>query len=236
MLQDLCVVDNFLAPAECGELLAAISSYRERLELPLIDRAKRRRSLRYRVIDGNAIATDLTQLEALHQRVGQMIGGWAGEVLLPLDERVAGINVNITPPGGEYRWHYDRNEVTAIVYLNDVRGGATEIYVHNRVVLPLHMQFLQRGIDAVAGNRAVLAVVGRRVVVTPRVGRLVVMRGDRCLHSVCAVEGVDERINVCLAYDRAGARRPARRLLDDYLYTERTISGGDPNYRSWPGE
>lgn len=38
------------------------------------------------------------------------------------------------PPGGEYRWHYDRNAVTAILYLNEVPGGETEIFPNFRLV------------------------------------------------------------------------------------------------------
>jgi hypothetical protein len=41
---------------------------------------------------------------------------------------------NITPPGGEYRWHYDRNAATAILYLNEVPGGETEMFPNYRLV------------------------------------------------------------------------------------------------------
>jgi len=228
----LRIVDEYLPASECAELLAAISRYRRHHEAPLIDRAVPGRSLRYRVIDGNAVAQEIGELEQLYALTGKLIGEWSGYSLAPIEDRVAAINVNITPPGGEYRWHYDRNEVTAIVYLNEVAGGATEVYANHRILCPPRFGFLQPRIDALLSTRMVLAVAGTKSVVLPQVGRLVIMRGDRCLHSVCPVEGTVERINVCMAYDRVGACVRPHRALDSYLYTEQTVDGPDPNYLS----
>ena len=228
----LRVIDDYLPVNQCESILASIRSYRLTHEPPLIDRAVRGRSLRYRVIDGNMIQRRLCDLEELYLRTAQLIGAWSGYELAPIADRVAGINVNITPPGGEYRWHYDRNEVTAIVYLNEVDGGATEIYANHRILLPSRLRVAQPKLDAVVGTRAILALTGTKSVVLPRPGRLVVMHGDRCLHSVCPVEGTHERINICMAYDRVGSHPRPRQALDAYLYTEQTVDSRDPNYLS----
>ena len=186
--------------------------------------------MRYRVIDGNAVALGLSQLELLYRRTGQLISAWSGNPVTPIEDRVAGININITPPGGEYRWHYDRNSVTALVYLNQVSGGATEVYANHRILLPGWLRTVQPRLDAVVGARPVRALVGTKSVVEPRAGRLVVMHGDRCLHSVCPVEGSRDRINICMAYNRVGSRGRSHQALDAYLYTEQTVDGRDPNY------
>ena len=226
----LRVVDDYLPLPRCEEILARISAYRRSHEPPLIDRAAPGRSLRYRVIDGNTISQSICELEELYLETGQLIGRWAGFELAPIAERVAGINVNITPPGGEYRWHYDRNEVTAIVYLNEVDGGATEMYANHRILLPPRLRAMQSRLDAIVGTRAARAIAGTKSVVMPRAGRLVVMQGDRCLHSVCPVEGTRERINLCMAYDRTGSHTRPHQALDAYLYTEQPVDGRDPNY------
>jgi 2OG-Fe(II) oxygenase superfamily len=226
----LRVIDNFLTAAQCEEILATIGAYRQFHEPPLINRAERGRSLRYRVIDGNAVAHALSELELLYRRTGQLIGAWSGRAVTPIEDRVAGININITPPGGEYRWHYDRNAVTALVYLNEVSGGETEVYANHRILLPGWLRTVQPRLDAVVGTRPVRALVGTKSVVAPRAGRLVIMHGDRCLHSVCPVEGSHERINLCMAYDRVGSRGRPHQALDAYLYTEQTVDGPDPNY------
>jgi hypothetical protein len=227
----LRVVDDYLPAAQCEKILASISAYRRTHELPLIERVVRGRSLRYRVIDGNTITQSLCELDELYRRTAHLIGQWSGYELTPIVDQVAAINVNITPPGGEYRWHYDRNEVTAIVYLNEVDGGETEIYANHRILLPPSLRAAQSRLDAIVGTRAVLSLAGTKSVVRPRPGRLVVMRGDRCLHSVCPVEGTRERINICMAYDRVGGRVRPHRALDTYLYTEQTVGGRDPNYQ-----
>jgi len=56
----LRVIDDFMSRSECADILAAIRSYRARHEPPLIDRAERGRSLRYRVIDANNVSHLLT--------------------------------------------------------------------------------------------------------------------------------------------------------------------------------
>ena len=226
----LRIVDDYLSAGQCESILATIAAHRETDEPPLIDRPERGRSLRYRVIDGEAIERRLCELHALYVQTGEMIGAWSGAPLSPIADRVAGINVNITPPGGEYRWHYDRNEITAILYLNEVDGGVTEIYANHRVLLPARLRTAQAAVDSVSRARAVLATVGRKTVVEPKAGRLVVMRGNRCLHSVSPVEGDRERVNICMAYDRPGVASRSQGQLDAYLYTQQTVTGRDPNY------
>ena len=226
----LRVIDDYLPLKQCEDILSKVSAVRRSHEPPLIDRVAPGRSLRYRVIDGNTISQKIGELEELYLRTGQLIGSWAGCELAPIAEHVAGINVNITPPGGEYRWHYDRNEVTAIVYLNEVEGGATEIYANHRILLPPKLRAMQSRLDAIVGTRAVRALAGTKSVVMPRAGRLVVMQGDRCLHSVCPVAGTQERINLCMAYDRTGSHTRLHQALDTYLYTEQPVDGRDPNY------
>jgi predicted 2-oxoglutarate/Fe(II)-dependent dioxygenase YbiX len=69
---------------------------------------------------------------------------------------------------------------------------------------------------------------GHRVI-APAAGRMVVMNGDRCLHSVRRVER-GTRIALVFAYDFAGRTVAATGAeLDRYLYTSETTRR-DPNY------
>ena len=141
-----------------------------------------------------------------------------------------GANVNITPPGGEYRWHYDRNAVTAIVYLNEVPGGETELYPNFRLRLKQRYSRLQRWLDRLLQVGLVRRVFGKLVMVAPRRGSLVLMAGNMCLHSVRPVGGDEDRINLILAYDEPGAQFAIEENLDTYLYTEQASAPSDPNY------
>jgi hypothetical protein len=129
------VIENFLAPLQCEELLEEVGKYRLRHEPPLIVRREQERSLCYRVIDGEQIHRHLPQVEQLYLKTTKVVRQVSGLDLTPLGNRVASINVNITPVGGEYRWHYDRNAVTGILYLNQVSGGETEMYTRCRIYL-----------------------------------------------------------------------------------------------------
>src|SRR5262249_35256263 len=153
--------------------------------LPYVQRHTRGRDLRYQVIDGAQIATALPMIGAVLAETDRTVSERCGRPLVRLDGQV-GVNVNITPPGGSYRWHYDRCPVTAMLYLNAVTGGEIEFYPNCRLPCgPFRRTALQRGLDAVSSSRGVRALTRRRrVAVPPTPGRLLILRGDRCLHSV----------------------------------------------------
>ena len=121
------VVENFLAPSRCDELLEQVEKYRAHRELPLIVRRETDRSLYYRVIDGDQVCRFLPQVIQLYSETTHFARQICGLDLAPLENRAASVNINITPVGGEYRWHYDRNAVTGILYLNQVSGGETDV-------------------------------------------------------------------------------------------------------------
>lgn len=128
------VIEEYLPPATCDEVLAVVRSYAAAHALPLIVRKDGDRALRYRVIDGNAIHASLPVLTKLYDDVRRLVQQ-RDPCLEPVANRMARMNVNLTPFGGEYRWHYDRNAVTAILFLNAVDGGETEMYPNFRIRL-----------------------------------------------------------------------------------------------------
>jgi hypothetical protein len=124
------VTDEFLSADDCRRLLGQIDDYRSTTDLPEIHRATRGRDLRYLVIDGHQIREQLPDIWDLYTgSVQARMSEVAGEEMFPLQNERAGVNVNVMEPGNsEYRWHYDRTPVTAVLYLNAVEGGAAELY------------------------------------------------------------------------------------------------------------
>lgn len=227
------VIDDFLMPDNCSALLEAISIYRQSHTLPEIYRPARGRELRYQVIDGKQIQAELPAIWDLYiGKVNRQIDRATLGRLVPLENVRAGVNVNIMQPGqSSYRWHYDRTSVTSILYLNDVEGGETELYPNYRVLLKNRKNLrLQQMLDRLIQVSALRDAVRQMVRISPKAGRLVMMRGDRCWHSVRSVGGDRERINLILAYDRPGAAFPAEEGLDAYLYTQDEQRSADPNY------
>lgn len=226
------LIDNYLSHAECEDLLRAIREFRKSHTLPLIHRKAAGRSLYYFVLDGDAVFGALPALVAIYGKVEQVVRERFGTQLRPLKNRAASVNVNITPPGGEYRWHYDRNAVTAILYLNMVAGGETEMYPEYRIHLGRRKSArLQRWLDGLLQWRLLLRLSRKQVLVSPSQGLLLIMRGDRCLHSVCRVEGTEDRINVVMTFDVPQAKFAIEEQLDPYLYSKKPAPVLDPNYR-----
>jgi hypothetical protein len=225
------VRNDFLTPAECGLLASQLNQYREKESLARIYRKHRERSLDYFVIDGEAITTHLPDILKLYSEVNKIVNEVDSLTLTPLNDTRAAVNVNITPPNGEYRWHYDRNRVTALLYLNEVEGGEVQFYPRYRLLMPgrRHSR-LQRWLDEIIQTRWIRELFKTPVSIAPKPGRLLIMRGDICLHSVCPVTGNESRINIVMAYDDPATDHHASKL-DGYLYESESTYSEDPNYQ-----
>ncbi|MFQ5921656.1 MAG: 2OG-Fe(II) oxygenase [Anaerolineales bacterium] len=227
------VVDDFLTEEQCRLLLDKISDFQEHHTLPEIHRPMKGRSLRYRVIQGEQIRVSLPGIWELYTgEVNRLVNESLGFPLEPLENTRAGVNVNLMRPNqSSYRWHYDRACVTSVLYLNEVESGETELYPNYRILLRKGKDPpIQRVLDRFIQIRPILNVFGNMVRVSPKEGRLVMMRGDRCWHSVRSVLGVRERVNIILSYDFPGTEFPMEEGLDSYLYTQEEQRSADPNY------
>jgi len=227
------VVDNFLTDEQCRLLLEKINEFRETHTLPEIHRPMKGRSLRYHVIQGEQIQESLPGIWDLYTgEVNELVNESLGFPLEPLANTRAGVNVNLMRPNqSSYRWHYDRACVTAIMYLNEVEGGVTELYPNYRVLLQKGKNTaVQRALDRFIQIKPIMNTFGNMVRVSPKVGRLVMMRADRCWHSVRSVLGDRERINIILSYDFPGTDFSMEKGLDSYLYTQEEQQSADPNY------
>lgn len=212
------IVPGFLSGTECETLLSAIREYRLTHELPVIYRQVRERSLHYVVMEGSRFHEALPDSEALVDRIRHQLESICGESLALIGDARAACNVNITPPGGQYRWHYDRNLVTVLVYLNVVEGGETDLYPNYRIRLPGgRSRVLQSLLDRMLLNKVLRAVRGKPTVIAPTEGTFVALHGNTTLHSVRPVGGEHERVNLVVAFDRPGSDA-TRKPLDAYLY------------------
>ncbi len=226
-----CVAEKFLPEQECERLLALIADYRRRNTVPEIFRAAKDRPLRYSVIDGERIRLELPDILSLHHALNKVVNRVSGQELVPLENEKVACNINITASGGAYRWHYDRNAVTAILYLNEVAGGETECYPNYRILLgSARYSKWQQRLDQLLQARLMRRCFGKQLVCAPLAGRLLIMRGDRCLHSVRLVSGDAERINLIMSYDTPGAGFAVADQLDAYLYSPEQTPASDPNY------
>jgi 2-oxoglutarate-Fe(II)-dependent oxygenase superfamily protein len=223
---------KFLKPSQCKRFLTQIQHYQNSHSLQHVYRKNSERSLDYFVIDGNAIRADLPVFWNLYARMNRFLNKICGIHLSALSDPRAAVNINVTAGGGEYRWHYDRNRVTALLYLNRVDGGEIEFYPNYRLKVAKDPTLkLQQIADLLLQQKWIRNVFGKKVVAKPAPGKLIVMRGDRCLHSVRRVTGGGQRINIVMAYDLPGRVFTNQGELDRYLYDEKDHAAGDPNYK-----
>jgi hypothetical protein len=180
------VVPTFFSPAECESLLSAVADYRRTHELPVIFRHEKGRSLNYIVMEGWRFHEALPDSETIVDRIRTRLESICAESLVVLDDARAACNVNITPPGGQYRWHYDRNLVTALVYLNAVEGGETDLYPNYRISWRWSRpRAIQALLDRVLLNKFVRAWAGHPTAVTRLRERSSPLRATRlCTASV----------------------------------------------------
>ncbi|HTK38818.1 MAG TPA: 2OG-Fe(II) oxygenase [Pyrinomonadaceae bacterium] len=227
----LYLEDEYLTPDECTALLDSIVSYRKEFGVVQVERNDGARPLKYSVIDGVQIREYLPDIMGLYGQVNELVNRISALKLVPLENKRVGCNVNIMGSGNTYRWHYDRNAVTAILYLNEVSGGETECYANYRMSLGnARFSNFQRMLDVALQSRPIRKIFGKHNVITPKTGRLVVMRGDRCLHSVRPVTDDNERVNIIMSYDLPGTKFSVDERLDGYLYSREKAGGSDPNY------
>lgn len=229
--QSFYIEDDFLSEAQSNSLLRLIQRTETHFQTPKIERQMPGRSLRYRVMDGIYILHHLPELLDLIPSVQAIASIFNKNKIFALDNPSAAINVNITEPSGEYRWHYDRNAITAILYLNSVSGGETELIPNSRIHLgPLKHTFVQRWLDQPLIKRLNTGLAEETVTISPKPGRLMIMQGDRCLHSVKSVEAGEPRYNIIFTFDKHNARFHVDKGLDPYLYSTNPTPGIDPNY------
>jgi hypothetical protein len=228
--QGYFVQESFVSPEQCTHFLNLIAQFQRNQDLELIHRAARGRSLHYKVINGQLIENGIPEIDQFYRQLTNFARSISSDDMVPLKDKLVGVNVNITPAGGTYRWHYDRNAVTVLVYLNEVSGGEIEFYPSFRIYLKgSGPAFLQRWLDWLVQLNVVRQLFGKKIVVKPAQGRMVAIRGNRCLHSVRPVQGEQERVNIVMAFDNYENQNLSKQALDQYLYSQKPVSS-DPNY------
>lgn len=199
------LVEDYLPREEGETLLAAIRAVPPRVQ---VDRRGVFGRLRFDTFNGAEAEAAVPALTGLYARVNDLVDTLTGARFAPLDDRRIGLSVNITPPGGQFSFHYDRNEITAVLYLSSVEGGQMERLPRYRPLLPGRRagwrKWAQRGLDVALWPEPMRRVLGRPVSIEPRPGRLLVMEAARGLHGVRPVQGNQTRYSVQLAYDRPG--------------------------------
>lgn len=222
------VFDDFLSPEEVKEVLDSIERYREtNRELLQVERRDLIATQVFKTIVGEDCENNVALISDLwRKRILALSTELAGIELTPINDAAIGVNINITERSGQISFHYDRNEVTGVLYLQGCTGGELECYPHYRVLLPnryiWYVKPFQRFFDLIWRTPLALWVVrGRREVIEAKPGRLVMMRGWLALHRVRPVEPGANRIAGVFCYDKPDVKWEEWNSADNYVVQAR---------------
>ena len=222
------IQEKFISDKKCKLLLEKIADYRKNHELSRIIQKHVDRSLDYKVITGKEIKEKLPEVYQLYSRTNQIVNQLYGEDLHKLENEQVGVNINITHPGGAYRWHYDRNRFTGILFLNEADGGETELYPNYRILVKIPA--IQKMFDKILMLKLVRYLFGNHQLIKPETGKIIFMLANTGLHSVRPVIGNRERVTLIFAFDVRGKQYKVDEKLDKYLYEKSAKLNSDPNY------
>lgn len=217
------VMDSFLARHECAAIVEAVDALNERNRLIQVDRVGRASVSRFATINGRELEEAIPRVARLYAEVGDFVRMLVSDALEPLENRAIGVSINVTGPGQQFAMHYDRNAITAVIYLTTVdEGGQMEFYPRHRVMLgsptnPI-VRRAQHCLDIATKSGFWKRLSGQRREVSPEPGRMLVFHGNRCLHGVRPVAGTQARYSLQLAYDMPSVSFDRSKTTDYYGY------------------
>ena len=146
----------------------------------------------------------------------------------PLADPLAGLCLNVIPPGRAHPWHFDTNEFSVSVLTREAeQGGVFEYCPHIRSAGSENLAAVRDVLTGRGGDRV------RRLVLRP--GDLQLFTGRYSLHRVTTVRGPTARHSAILAYcERPGVMGSVTRtqqlfgrVLPEHLAAERHRVRGD---------
>lgn len=199
------VIRNFTSVETCRCLRRAILDYAQH-KAPIEVRWK---ESTFDTFNGDEVDQNLPALRQLYDRHLLMELNKLFAPLATISDRRVGISINMTSTGGKFQSHFDRHNMTAILYINDdFVGGEMRFYPRVRYWLGhptgSFKQKLQRVLDRMVRSKHYLKWLAKGMILTPKEGDLLIFEGTRTYHGVTPVNGPNTRITVQFGYDRPG--------------------------------
>lgn len=161
----------------------------------------------FRTINGSTIDNNIPEITSIYDNTIHKIVGLINNNMFTLVDRKIGVSINKTSKGNNFQAHFDRNLITAVIYVGDqFKGGTMLIHPRVRILLKNNTKYsilrkAQLFFDKVVKTPIYLKFFSRSIEITPKVGTLLIFEGSKTLHEVKPVlEG--DRISIQLAYDK----------------------------------
>lgn len=219
--KDCYCIDDFIDADDQRSILIYLNNLAKNKLLSFVNSDNLIRKQRFYTIFGKNLLDNIKIIKHLYfNKINLIVNGLYNNKFLPLNDLNVGASINITPKSGSLSYHYDRNEVTAILYLTDNEDGALELFPNHRLLLlnrySFFKKFIQRFFDLIYRNY-ILLFFKKKITMKPKARSLLIMQGSRNLHRVLKVEK-DYRIAVVLCFDREGLKWGKQNTADYYGY------------------
>lgn len=120
----IVVVPHSVPTEVCEAVLCSIKSSK----FIIVDEPQAREVTRFYTINGESLISACPDIAEIERCLLEWISYISGRRYVALDNRLVGVSLNVTPPGGGSGTHHDSSAVTIILYLNDVDSGALHVY------------------------------------------------------------------------------------------------------------
>lgn len=136
-------------------------------------------------------------IPSLEKELIELTNWLSGITYEALDNRSIGASVNITPAGGGFGTHFDRQEVSVIAYLNKVEGGELDLWARLRRWEPGWLGAFAHRVTML------LTTLLRPVRIAPKRGSILIFT-KLTPHRVAEVKSDQKRVSVVFGLDRPG--------------------------------
>ena len=217
------VIDNFLPEGVCDEIVDSLKRIEAESGFIRVDRVGRRSASQFSTINGEELECAIPVVAKIYQDVGKLVKRNISEELKLIENRAIGLSINVTAANQQFAMHYDRNAITIVLYLSEVEsGGEMEFYPNQRMILRLPsypiVRKIQKVLDLLSRTSLFRMLRRQRKLVAPKKGKMLLFKGNQCLHGVRPVLGSQKRCSLQLAYDSDKNDFSSKKTTDYYGY------------------
>lgn len=196
------IFENFIKKKEISELKEKITTTfnsKNTIKVCL-------KKSKFETINGSIIDENIPELTIFYDHTIYKIVNSLKDNLSTLTDRRIGLSINKTSQGHNFQAHFDRNQITAVMYISEnFQGGSMLMHPRVRILLKgyeknLFKKTTQRIIDKIIKTSIYLKLFSKSIEVIPKEGTLLIFEGNKTLHEVKPVL-TGERITIQLAYD-----------------------------------
>jgi hypothetical protein len=198
-------VDNYISQEECAKIIEDVEKINAINKLITVDGSKASESF-FQTVNGSLLTDASNICISIRDATLSQLNSSFDKSLKNIKNTKIGISINRTPENGRFVKHFDRNKITAVIYLSSCIGGEMVSFPRIRLLLPWRykrgFKMAQSILDKIIRTSVYQRWLSRPIITIPKPGKVIFFEGSRTLHGVHMVkQGSTPRYSLQLAYD-----------------------------------